>query len=46
MDKCANLDIETSVWPSYSRSGLIDQLEYQGFTTTQTEYGVAAVGYE
>ncbi|HIC15927.1 MAG TPA: hypothetical protein EYO83_12395, partial [Gemmatimonadetes bacterium] len=26
-------------------SGLIDQLEYEGFTTSQAEYGVDAAGY-
>ena len=28
----------------FSRSGLIEQLEYEGFTTTQAEYGVDAQG--
>ncbi len=28
----------------FSRSGLIDQLEYEGFTPDQAEYGVNAVG--
>ena len=32
-------------YSAFSRSGLIDQLEYEGFTTTQAEYGVNAVGY-
>jgi len=32
-------------YSAYSRSGLIDQLEYEGFTTAQAEYGVDAVGY-
>lgn len=30
---------------SFSRSGLIDQLLYEGFTQEQAEYGVSAVGY-
>jgi hypothetical protein len=30
---------------AFSRSGLIEQLEFGGFTTTQAEYGVDAVGY-
>ncbi len=30
---------------SFSRTGLIDQLEYEGFTAEQAEYGVTAVGY-
>ena len=30
---------------AFSRSGLIEQLEYEGFTTTQAEYGANAVGY-
>ena len=29
---------------AFSRSGLIDQLEYEGFTTTEAEYGVDAQG--
>ena len=29
---------------SFSRSGLIKQLEYEGFTRAQAEHGVAAVG--
>jgi len=29
---------------AFSRSGLIEQLEYEGFTTTQAEYGVDAQG--
>jgi hypothetical protein len=28
----------------FSRGGLIDQLEYAGFTPAQAEYGVAAAG--
>ena len=32
-------------YSAFSRSGLIDQLEYEGFTTTQAEYGANAVGY-
>ena len=32
-------------YSEFSRSGLIEQLEYEGFTTTQAEYGVDAVGY-
>ncbi len=31
-------------YSSFSRSGLIAQLEYEGFTTTQAEYGVDAQG--
>jgi hypothetical protein len=31
-------------YSSFSRSGLIDQLEYEGFTTTQAKYGVDAQG--
>ena len=30
---------------SFSRSGLIEQLLYEGFTQQQAEYGVSAVGY-
>ena len=30
---------------SFSRSGLIKQLEYEGFTAEQAEYGATAVGY-
>jgi len=30
---------------AFSREGLIDQLEYEGFTQSQAEYGVRAVGY-
>ena len=30
---------------SFSRSGLIDQLKYEGFTNDQAEYGASAVGY-
>lgn len=28
---------------SFSRSGLIEQLEFEGFTRSQAEYGVDAV---
>ncbi len=31
-------------YSSFSRSGLIGQLEYEGFTTAQAEYGATAVG--
>jgi len=31
-------------YSSFSRSELIAQLEYDGFTNTQAEYGVTAVG--
>jgi hypothetical protein len=31
-------------YSSFSRSGLIDQLKYEGFTTAQAEYGVDAQG--
>ena len=30
---------------SFSRSGLVDQLEFEGFTDAQVEYGVSKVGY-
>ena len=30
---------------SFSRSGLIEQLEFEGFTHEQAVYGVEAVGY-
>ena len=30
---------------AFSRSGLIDQLKFEGFTDEQAEYGAAAVGY-
>jgi hypothetical protein len=30
---------------SFSRSGLIDQLLYEGFTRDQAEYGVSEAGY-
>ena len=29
-------------YSAFSRSGLIDQLEYEGYTTSQAEYGVDA----
>lgn len=29
----------------FSRSGLIEQLEFEGFATAQAERGVQAVGY-
>ncbi|MEI3391016.1 MAG: Ltp family lipoprotein [Clostridia bacterium] len=32
-------------YSSFSRKGLIDQLEFEGFTSEQAEYGAAAVGY-
>ncbi|GGC61349.1 Ltp family lipoprotein [Hoyosella rhizosphaerae] len=32
-------------YTSFSRQGLIDQLIYEGFTPSQAEYGVTAVGY-
>ena len=32
-------------YSAFSRSGLIDQLEFEGFTTTQAQYGANAVGY-
>jgi len=31
-------------YSTFSRSGLIGQLEYEGFTTAQAEYGVDAQG--
>ena len=31
-------------YSAFSRSGLIDQLEYEGFTTSQAEHGVDAQG--
>jgi hypothetical protein len=31
-------------YTAFSRSGLIEQLEFSGFTTTQAEYGTNAVG--
>jgi len=31
-------------YSSFSREGLIDQLEYEGFTPQQAEYGVAQSG--
>ena len=30
---------------SFSKQGLIDQLEFEGFTSEQAAYGVSAVGY-
>ena len=30
---------------SFSRNELINQLEYEGFTSEQAEYGVKAAGY-
>jgi hypothetical protein len=30
---------------SFSRSGLIDQLEYDGFTHAQAEYGASQAGF-
>lgn len=30
---------------SFSREELLDQLESEGFTSEQAEYGVSAVGY-
>lgn len=32
-------------YSSFSRQGLIDQLEYEGFTHDQAVYGVEKVGY-
>ena len=32
-------------YSAFSRSKLIDQLEYEKFTTSQAEYGAKAVGY-
>ena len=32
-------------YSAFSREGLIEQLEYEGFTREQAEYGVEAVGY-
>ncbi len=32
-------------YSSFSRSGLIEQLEYEGFTSEQAEYGATAVGF-
>ena len=32
-------------YSSFSHSGLIHQLEYEGFTSEQAEYGVKAVGF-
>ena len=32
-------------YSSFSKSGLIDQLKYEGFTNEQAQYGVTAVGY-
>lgn len=29
---------------AFSRSGLIEQLEFEGFTTEQAEYGVTQAG--
>jgi hypothetical protein len=29
---------------AFSRSGLIDQLEFEGFTPAQAEYGVGTTG--
>jgi hypothetical protein len=31
-------------YTAFSRSGLIDQLEYEGFTTAQATYGVDEAG--
>jgi hypothetical protein len=30
---------------SFSRTSLLEQLEYEGFTDAQAQVGVAAVGY-
>ena len=30
---------------AFSRQGLIEQLEFEGFTSEQAAYGVSAVGY-
>ena len=30
---------------SFSRQELVEQLEFEGFTSEQAEYGVKAVGY-
>lgn len=30
---------------SYSKTGLIEQLKYEGFTSDQAEYGASSVGY-
>jgi hypothetical protein len=48
-----NVDWNEQAWKSaesyldftaFSRSGLIDQLEYEGFTTEQATYGVDKTG--
>ena len=31
-------------YSSFSRAGLIEQLEYEGFTSEQAEYGVTSAG--
>ena len=41
----AALYFKTLFGTSFSRDELIDQLEYEGFTAEQAEYGVTAVGY-
>lgn len=33
-------------YTAFSKEGLVDQLEYEGFTRDQAEYGAAAVGLE
>ena len=43
--KLLNLRQITSSFTSFSRSGLIDQLKYEGFTREQAEYGVKQNGY-
>lgn len=32
-------------YSSFSRSGLIEQLEFEGFTSAQAVYGVTKAGY-
>jgi hypothetical protein len=36
--------VEVLDYMAFSRSGLIDQLEYEGFTTEQASYGVDKTG--
>jgi len=43
-DQAAKKAAEYLSFESFSRSGLIKQLEFEGFTQAQAEYGADSVG--
>jgi len=43
-DQAAKKAAEYLKYSSFSRSGLIDQLVFEGFTQAQAEYGVSTTG--